>query len=61
MKKELQYLVICEMLNDAAKENIFSLDEENGNIFFNVEIDGENIKIPADEMIELLKNFINIF
>jgi len=61
MKKEFQYLVICEMLNDAAKENIWALDEENGNIFFEGEIDGENIKIPADEMIGLLKNFINIF
>lgn len=62
MKKELEYMLLCEALNEAEKKSVWSLlTNSEGMLVFDGEIDGEKVQMPADLMLEMAKNKNNAY
>lgn len=54
MKKELEYMILCDSLNEAEKKNVWSLlTNSDGVLVFDGEIEGKKVQLPADLMLRL--------
>ena len=56
MKKELEYMILCNMLNEKDPDGCWGLyTREDGTLVFDGEIEGKHVQIPADMMLDMVK------